>query len=290
MVIETHAFANSRNVIFNFYKKMDNHKFSELKSIWFIIALFILLLNDFFLKELYNNWFTGKLSDFTGLFVFAIFWSVIFPKYKKVIFFLTSIAFVFWKSHFSKFFINFWNSLEILQIYRVIDYTDLIALIILPLAYNHENYISKKNKFIISPIIPLALSVFAFIATSKAKSNTYFEDGECVYHIKHYSREEFFKEFKEIGLEVSSTKYHNTKYDDQHTEIENLNDSIGNLVLSVGDFNHQNKTVEVSLGWWSYKTRTELLLGRKELKKHKTYVKSVFEENVINKLTTKNEL
>jgi hypothetical protein len=269
---------------------MDKNKFNELKSIWFIIALCILLINDFFLKELYSNWFTGKLSDFTGLFVFVIFWSVIFPKYKKAIFFITPIVFVFWKSHYSQFFINFWNSLEILKIYRVIDYTDLIALIILPLAYNHKYYISKKYKFKINPIIPLALSVFAFIATSKAKSNTFFEDGECVYHIKHYSRESFFNELRGVGLEVSSTKYHNTKYDDEHTEIQNLNDSIGTLVLSVGDFNHQDKTVEVSLGWWNYKRGSELMLEKKELEKHKIYVKSVFEENVINKLTIKNEL
>ncbi len=39
----------------------------------FIFVLFLLIINDFFLKAAFHNTFTGKLSDFSGLFIFPIF-------------------------------------------------------------------------------------------------------------------------------------------------------------------------------------------------------------------------
>lgn len=60
------------------------------------------------------------------------------------------------------------------------------------------------------------------------------------------------EELKNTGLDITSTKYNHTKYDDEHTEIHNLNDSIANLVIIIGDFNNSNKTVKVSLGFWDY--------------------------------------
>ena len=40
----------------------------------FVISLFLLLINDFYLKPELDSSFTGKLSDFAGLFVFTLFW------------------------------------------------------------------------------------------------------------------------------------------------------------------------------------------------------------------------
>ncbi|PUV24993.1 hypothetical protein DCO56_08585 [Sphingobacterium athyrii] len=36
----------------------------------FIFVLFLLIINDFFLKAAFHNTFTGKLSDFSGLLFF----------------------------------------------------------------------------------------------------------------------------------------------------------------------------------------------------------------------------
>ena len=67
----------------------------------YIGVLIILLLNDFLFKSWFSNFITGKLSDFAGLFVFPIFWYCIFPNYKKAIFTLTGLCFIFWKSEYS---------------------------------------------------------------------------------------------------------------------------------------------------------------------------------------------
>lgn len=49
----------------------------------FLVCLALLLCNDFWLKEEFSNVITGKLSDFTGLFIFPFFWSAFFPKYTR---------------------------------------------------------------------------------------------------------------------------------------------------------------------------------------------------------------
>lgn len=49
-------------------------------SYGFNVALAMLLLNDFILKDLYGNWLTGKLSNFAELSVFSLFFIVVFPN------------------------------------------------------------------------------------------------------------------------------------------------------------------------------------------------------------------
>lgn len=137
----------------------------SLTSTWFIGGLLLLLLNDFILKDLYGNWFTGKLSDFSGLLIFPLFWTALFPRFKRHIFWFTGVFFIFWKSSLSESFITGWNELGILSISRVVDLTDLIALSVLPLAYYIEN---RKNirMLKIQPVIPLIIAAFSFGATS----------------------------------------------------------------------------------------------------------------------------
>ena len=142
-----------------------------LTSYWFVLGLTILLMNDFILKELYGNWLTGKLSDFAGLFIFPLFWVALLPKHKNKIFWLTGLLFIIWKSHFSQILIETFNNFNLLKITRTIDYTDLIALLILPIAYNFESKKENIRAIRISPIFPLIISAFSFIATSKSDPN-----------------------------------------------------------------------------------------------------------------------
>lgn len=140
--------------------------YNILTTLWFLIGLTVLLLNDFVFKELYGNWLTGKLSDFSGLFIFPLFWTALLPRYKNKVFWLTGILFIYWKSSYSEAFIESWNGLELLTLSRVVDYTDLIALAILPLSYLFENYKDKALRLAISPAIPIIIASFSFIATS----------------------------------------------------------------------------------------------------------------------------
>ncbi|MFN8393715.1 MAG: hypothetical protein U0176_03480 [Bacteroidia bacterium] len=137
-----------------------------LRSYWFILSLSILILNDLVFKNMFHNWVTGKVSDFAGLLAFALFWTAFFPSKRKWIFMGTAVAFAFWKSPASQFLIDGWNGLEILPLHRVVDGTDLIALLILPLGYRIAGRGAELATVPVFTIIPALIASFAFVATS----------------------------------------------------------------------------------------------------------------------------
>ena len=142
----------------------------HLYRILFLASIFLLLINDLYLKFEYHNYLTGKLSDFVGLFAFPYFFSSFFPKKIKSIYILCGILFVFWKSEFSQPIFDFALSNGI-GMNRTVDYSDLIALLILPFSYIYWKSESKSlfkatNK--LRPII-IGISCFAFIATTLPK-------------------------------------------------------------------------------------------------------------------------
>jgi hypothetical protein len=144
-----------------------------LSTYGFLIGLLLLLLNDFVFKEQFHNGFTGKLSDVAGLFVFPLFWTAFFPRQKRLVFISTAVLFVFWKSVYSQFLIEGWNSLPFFGIQRTVDYTDLWALLILPLSYRYSNTslgIHVPNRLIYLIAI---ISMFAFTATQYRKKVSY---------------------------------------------------------------------------------------------------------------------
>ncbi|MBR9859418.1 T9SS type A sorting domain-containing protein [bacterium] len=134
----------------------------------FITALVLLFINDFFLKSAFPGVLTGKLSDFAGLFIFPLFLFYIIGKRKKEIFILTAVTFAFWKSPLSQGFIEAWNSLGILSIGRVIDFTDLIALSILPFAYHYR---PKEIKVIRNPVFKFGIAAFTLFCIVASESN-----------------------------------------------------------------------------------------------------------------------
>jgi hypothetical protein len=133
----------------------------------FLTSLVVLLLNDFYLKYAFPNELTGKLSDVAGLFAFAVFLFVFFPSYKKQVIIFCVLFFCWWKSPLSNSFIQGVNDQLSLPLYRVIDYTDLFALLVLPLAYR-----IKAPAYSTSLVRSVAvyatgiISFFSFCATS----------------------------------------------------------------------------------------------------------------------------
>lgn len=137
----------------------------------FLVGLLLLVLNDHFLKYEYGNWLTGKLSDFAGLLILPFFLAFIFPKKAKYMTILSGIFFVFWKSPLSESAIQFYNYFAMIPIIRVVDYTDLIALSVLPLAHRFLLHAEHFNKIIIprfrfSSSLIFIFTCFAFMATS----------------------------------------------------------------------------------------------------------------------------
>jgi hypothetical protein len=151
--------------IIPYFYPMKRH-WSIFWSPGFTVGLILLLFNDHYLKSTFHNFFTGKLSDVAGLFIFPIFFAVLLPKFKKHIYWITAIGFIFWKSPFSGSLIEIWNSLGLFTIKRVIDYSDLIALFILPVSYRYFEK-NKSNEVRFTPIPVMIVAAFAFIATSK---------------------------------------------------------------------------------------------------------------------------
>lgn len=135
----------------------------------FLISVVLLLLNDFYLKYHFHNYLTGKLSDFVGLFAFPYFVSLLFKSKIKPIYILTGVLFLFWKSNLSQFIFDYFNGIGI-GINRVVDYSDFMALLVLPLSYRYRKQNSigiEKIKLLPKPLI-ITVCSFAFIATTLA--------------------------------------------------------------------------------------------------------------------------
>ena len=175
----------------------------------FLICLFSLLLNDFYLKDYYGNSLTGKLSDFTGLIVFPVFISYLIPNLKKWISLITAILFLIWKSPLSEPVIESFNSIMPFSINRVIDYTDYWALTVLPVA--HMIIMNKKHKIITSSSIykpaTILISLISIFAISATTLQPPLElPGGTIYIGKDYtikkSKEETIALIKSLGYEV----------------------------------------------------------------------------------------
>ncbi|MFK7969064.1 MAG: hypothetical protein AB8F95_01795 [Bacteroidia bacterium] len=177
--------------------------FTILSSPAFIIGLLLLLLNDFYLKTAVGNVLTGKLSDFAGMFIFPLFWYALFPKQKRLIFMVSGLFFIWWKSPFSQGLIDAWNGFGIYQIGRIVDASDLIALAIMPVGWRYTRFwgggsltadVEKRHafslprrpkpRFQLHPVIPLMVACFAFVATSQKEPTGYFELKNTKYNFK----------------------------------------------------------------------------------------------------------
>ena len=148
------------------------NKLKSINNIPFLIGLGLLLLNDLYLKAEFHNWFTGKLSDFCGLFVFVSFWAALFPRKKLAVYYSTALLFALWKSPYSEPVIELFSQ-NLYPIARVVDITDLMALSVLPVAYYMDTI--KIQRFKLHPIILGSISLFAFCATSGDYPHLEFE-------------------------------------------------------------------------------------------------------------------
>lgn len=144
----------------------------------FILSVALLLLNDHILKAAYGNWLTGKLSDFAGLFAFALFWTALLPRQRRAVFALTAVAFVLWKTPLSDPALAAWNALGILPLARVVDPTDWLALLALvpayQLAHRHASGDPRPHPRYgrrMVGVASAAVAILAFTATSIARPN-----------------------------------------------------------------------------------------------------------------------
>ncbi len=184
----------------------------------------MLLTNDFYLKEVYNNWVVGKLSDISGLVVFSYFMTSLGSRYKKHVFIFTSIAFSFWETEYSQPLIEFWNSFAPLQVDRFVDYSDIVCIVVLiPLYwYEPKSILTKKatNRLVTYPIVMVTL--FSIVATSRA--NTFTNDTVYVYkYVKVNSSLDFFK---------NQLEKDNIKYEESDSILVVESDTLSRIILN----------------------------------------------------------
>lgn len=166
----------------------------------FLACVLALILNDWYWKAAFHNNFTGKLSDFAGLFAFPYLLSVLSPGNSRKIHVLTALLFVFWKSEYAQPVIDFINHLGI-PVYRTVDFTDNIALLSVPFSYFA---LSRKINFTLPPLLQravIAISCLAFMATSlPPRENRKFTNIEKEYRFD-FSRRELISRLNMIQME-----------------------------------------------------------------------------------------
>ncbi len=214
---------------------MKSRQYTLLLHPAFLLSLFILLLNDFYLKYTYHNWVTGKLSDVAGLFAFSIFLIALLPFDRKRILFFSALFFCWWKSGLSDSFIFFVRNTFDIPVTKVTDYSDLAALFILPFAYSIKTpSYSPAKIYSVAIYLSAVISLFAFCATSLPRQLMYYpyRENEVRFNETFYSslsKAEVLDRLdpRKEGYKTDSVRYYRvTEYEKFYYRIKERNDSL----------------------------------------------------------------
>jgi len=98
----------------------------------FLFSLGLLIANDAWFKSAWPGWVTGKLSDFAGMALLGLLLYTMFPRRTWSIFLTLAAGFLYWKSEASDALIAAFNTLGWWNAGRTVDFSDMIALAVLP--------------------------------------------------------------------------------------------------------------------------------------------------------------
>ena len=140
---------------------------STLISWPFLLSLAVLITNDLYLKSAFPGWLTGKLSDVAGIYLLALLITAASPGKKYVGAAILALGFLYWKSPLSQWFIDHVNAVLLVQIGRVIDYSDLLALFVIPLAWTTVSHgATRPRKLPTQKLISIPVAVVTVLAVS----------------------------------------------------------------------------------------------------------------------------
>jgi hypothetical protein len=136
-----------------------------------LLSVFILILNDHVFKYSFPGIVTGKISDFSGIFLIILVLRDAFPKRVLETSVLVIGLFLYWKSPYSQPLIEFINSHSPLEFIRTVDYSDLVAFVIIPVAHfvyeNRNRFTLKLNIAEIIKIPVIVLTILGITGTSQ---------------------------------------------------------------------------------------------------------------------------
>lgn len=203
------------------------HQSSIVFSPLFLVCLVLLLINDHFLKQAFPGLITGKLSDFTGLFVVGSL--IISFSFKREGFFLVLVGFLFlfWKSAYSQPLIDAWNQLEVWNLNRTVDYWDLLAL---PMLYAARVYARRCAHIVPRNVLLIPILGLSFIAVMATSYVT-----ECSNHFNEYravfvnqtaadavlSVKRFYSSGDPIGIELTAEPDHDIFLERSNASVAN---------------------------------------------------------------------
>lgn len=191
--------------------KTTRNKYYLLNFI-FLFCLVTLFLNDHYLKYEFSNWFTGKLSDIVGIIMLPLLVAFVFPKLKQHSIWLSALLFAFWKSPFSQSLISLYNEYSLIPTSRMVDFTDLYVLLILPIPYFIIKRIDNLHFFKLNNVNPLLIffpAILAFMATSPPPSYYYIRTNGNLKCYKcnitvNYNQDEIVKRFQKLDIVFDS--------------------------------------------------------------------------------------
>ena len=89
---------------------------------------------DLYLKYAFPGLITGKLSDFAGIFLVTVLAFALLPRRRLLSTLLIVLLFAWWKSPLSQPVIDAINAIAPVRFARVVDYWDLLAFSMIPVA------------------------------------------------------------------------------------------------------------------------------------------------------------
>lgn len=163
---------------------MIRSRLESLASPVLIACVLVLAVNDWVLKPALHNALTGKLSDVAGVAAFALFWAALFPRHRAHAYVTTAMGFAWWKSPASQPLIDAWNAAGWMPVGRVVDWTDLLALAVLPLLYRyHARPVAMPRlRRVMGPVVAAAC-VLAFGATSQFRAFSHPLDAQYAFEL-----------------------------------------------------------------------------------------------------------
>jgi len=164
---------------------MNTYKTSIYNSWPLYLSVALLILNDHFFKEAYPSWLTGKLSDFSGIFLIILVVRSVGPDHVRKITTAVIVLFAFWKSTYSQPLIDSINIYSDIKIGRVVDLTDLMALTMIPIAHH---VFENSQKFNINLNIVGLLKIPVITVAVLAITGTALVDNWTSYTIKQKSQ------------------------------------------------------------------------------------------------------
>ena len=163
LTIDTHPMMQARN--------RTPHVSLTLTTWPFLSSLAVLILNDGWFKHAWPGVVTGKLSDVAGISLVTLLLIAAAPTRARIVMATLAAVFTWWKSPLAQPAIDAVNLHLPLSIGRVVDYTDLFALLVmpccLPIARDPARFAipGPRLRRLLTP--PLAIAtMFAVCATS----------------------------------------------------------------------------------------------------------------------------